>query len=263
MELKGACVSLWRPTCSLYGDTHDEATCRPKMWWPHTAASRRIELLMSPKTPRSAGVAGSRARLLCRRAIDPPAVAGSPVVAIVGLSSTCSLTYSGVFAWGHGSLLSHGCSIDGFVRPDYLRPLSHADIRLGVINAHAALFDQDHQSIPAFTGTGCIWCDNVNKKCDHRYDKSSALMVAFLSQWTSFHLFAVSHEFLRLIWWKFTIICLWMKLWLVKNGAFEAFVVPECSWLTSHAVFFCCFLAGTEKEATIYTYIVWHVICKI
>lgn len=68
---------------------------------------------MSPKMPRSAGVAASWARLLGRCGIDPPAVYEPPVVAILGLSSTCSVTYSGVFASGRGSLLSHGCSIDG------------------------------------------------------------------------------------------------------------------------------------------------------
>lgn len=134
---------------------------------------------MSAKTPRSAGVAASWARLLCRCGIDPPAVSESPVVAVSGLSSTCSVTYSGVCARGRGSLLSRGCSIDSVARPHYLRLLSHAGIRLGVINAHAALFNQDHQSIAAFTGTGCICCDNVNKNCHQRYDKLSGLMVTW------------------------------------------------------------------------------------
>lgn len=53
---------------------------------------------MSPKMPRSAGVGASWARLLCRCGIDPPAVNEPPVVAISGLFSTCSVTYSGVFA---------------------------------------------------------------------------------------------------------------------------------------------------------------------
>lgn len=37
-------------------DTHDEATYCPKMWWPHTAASRRIDLLCWHTVSESTGV---------------------------------------------------------------------------------------------------------------------------------------------------------------------------------------------------------------
>lgn len=131
----------------------------------------------SPKTPRSAGVAASWARLPCRRSIDPPAVAKSPVVAIVGLSPTRSGTYSGVFAWGHRSLLSRGCSIDSFVRLDYLRPPSPAGIRLGVINAQAALFNQDHHSTTTFTVWPAPSVGTMLTKTVTTYDKVSGLMI--------------------------------------------------------------------------------------
>lgn len=36
--------------------THDEATYCPKMWWPHTAASRRIDLLCWRAVSESTGV---------------------------------------------------------------------------------------------------------------------------------------------------------------------------------------------------------------
>lgn len=99
--------------------------------------------MLSLKMPSSAGVAASRARLLWRCSIDPPAVAESPVVAIVGLSSTF-LTYGGGFAWGHRSLLSHGCCLYG--RIIYALCLTRV-----LDEVRSMLFNQDHQSIPTFT----------------------------------------------------------------------------------------------------------------
>lgn len=99
-----------------------------------------------------------RVQLLCRRGIDPPAVTVFPVVyssramaaVTADVSRSRSVTYSGVFAWGNGTLLSQGCSIDNFVGPDYLRPPCRAGIRLSVISVHATLFNQAHQSMWLF-----------------------------------------------------------------------------------------------------------------
>lgn len=153
---------------------------------------------LSPKTPRSAGDAASWARLLCRRSIDLPAVSKSPIAAIVGLSSTCSVTCSGVFAWGHGSLLSHGCSIDNFVRPDYLRPPSHAAIRLGVVNVHTAMFNQDYQSISTLT----VW---PGPCVVTMLIKTAHMLHFYLCGLSSTSVF---HMLLGPNWWKLTIFCL-------------------------------------------------------
>lgn len=142
---------------------------------------------------------------------------------------------AGGLAWGHGSLVSHGCSIDSLARADYLRPLSHAGIRLGEINVHAALFNQDHRSIP----TSTVWpgpsvVTTVRKAVTTDVVKSLLgwLHAPFLSQWTfSCLTFAVSHLFLGQIWWKFTFVC------LVENWEFQAFASSQ-----SRFVRHCCFI---------------------
>lgn len=113
--------------------THDESTCCPRMWRPHTAASRHIDLLCCHTV--SEGTEGSGmaiasypwVRLLCRHSIDPTAVTELPVeysyrammAAMVEVSHSWWITSSGVFAHGRGALLSLCCSIDSLVWPDY------------------------------------------------------------------------------------------------------------------------------------------------
>lgn len=122
-----------------------------------------------------------------------------------------------------------------------------------MINAHAALFNQDQQSIPAFTGTGCIWCDNVNKKCDHRYDKSSALMVAS-SCFVSVDQLLLVCSLPRAFKADLVEIDNYLSLnealtgekLLSSQSAHGSFWPPS----TSHAV--CFFLAGTEKQEQLF-----------
>lgn len=93
--------------------THDETTGCPKMWWPHTAASRHIDLLCWYTASKGTGSGwAASSHLLCGLwDIDSPqAVSDSPVVRCspaVPCAHGMTFPIPSILAWGHDTCCRH------------------------------------------------------------------------------------------------------------------------------------------------------------
>lgn len=125
--------------------THDETTGCPKMWWPHTAASRHIDLLCWYTASKGSGSGwAASSHLLCGLwDIDSPqAVSDSPVVPCspadpCGHGMTYPVTNSSYTATSWHESMTRVVAIDRpFLWADYFPPLCCGGFVLVVGSSH-------------------------------------------------------------------------------------------------------------------------------